>query len=153
MRKIIGGRDFRSDGIGVIGIFIGIDQYRFADRVQAAVLEGRDQVRGIFVVGAEQQSVAMRQCLHIAHFEGLGELRSEVRVTPGNIEGIRVVRIGDQLEEIRPGDLPRGAQLDLLVIFELLTEEDGGEEAERIGIFVGRIGIDELTAIVGAFGS
>ncbi len=131
---IVRGSDLTAYRIPIFSIFVGIDQYRLAYRVDAAVLVPHHHVRRVFVITGYQQRIAMREGLHIRQLEGIGELRHEIRITAGDIQRIRIVRVRDQLEEAGPVDLTGGAELQLLVMLQLLAEEQGREQGRGIAI-------------------
>jgi len=148
---IVGGGDLAAYGIRIVGILIRIDQHGFPDRVEAAVLKPCHQIGRILVIPGHEQGVAVCECLHIRHFECIGEFGDEVGITTGDIQCIGIVGVRYQLEESRPIDLTGGAELQLLVVLELLAEEQGGEEREGIAVMEMLSCVQQIARVVGAF--
>lgn len=86
MGKVIRGGGLCSEGAGVGGVFVGIDQHGLANGVGAAILKGCYQVGRILVICGEQQGVAMGEGLHVGHLEIFGELGYQVGITTGNVQ-------------------------------------------------------------------
>jgi hypothetical protein len=90
----------------------------------------------------------MRKCLQIGHLEVVREFGDKVRITAGNIQKVRIVSVRDQLEEGRAIHFAGGTELELLVVFEFLAQEQRREQAQRIGISEVLAGIAECTLVI-----
>src|ERR1700754_2340723 len=106
-----------------------------------------DEIGRVFIITRHQQGVAFRKGLHVGQLEGIGELRYQVGITPGNVQRIRVVGEGYQLEESRPVDLARRTELYFLVVLELLTNKDRREKTGRIRVVEMLAGVAQIARI------
>ena len=95
----------------------------------------------------------MREGLHVGHLIILGELGYQVGITAGDVQRIRIIGVGYQLEEIGAIDLSGGTKLQFLVMAEFLAKEYRRKQAERIGVteMLIRCSIQQLSIVFGAF--